>query len=135
MVISASSDVSFIMASRDIINGTYVEVGNDLDSKDVADVSLDTVLEQSGYYDVSLLAEDEQSIDHGWGYCEVDGFGSEFPESNPFFRVYYQEIREDTDNCLEAVGDEENLLSRKVILFRIQFSFICIHFKYKPLFL
>lgn len=65
MVISASSDVSFIMASRDIINGTYVEVGNDLDSKDVADVSLDTVLEQSGYYDVSLLVEDEQSIDHG----------------------------------------------------------------------
>lgn len=65
----------------------------------------------------------------------MDGFGSEFPESNPFFRVYYQGIREDTDNCLEAVGDEENLLSRKVILFRIQFSFICIHFKYKPLFL
>lgn len=65
MVISASSDVSFIMASRDIINGTYVEVENDLDSKDVADVSLDTVLEQSGYYDVSLLVEDEQSIDHG----------------------------------------------------------------------
>lgn len=59
MEISASSDVSFIMASRDITNGTYVEVGNDLDSKDVADVSLDTVLEQSGYYDVSLLVEDE----------------------------------------------------------------------------
>lgn len=56
----------------------------------------------------------------------MDGFGSEFPGSNPFFRVYYQGIREDTDNCLEAVGDEENLLSRKVILFRIQFSFICI---------
>ncbi len=54
------------------------------------------------------------------------GFGSEFPESNPFFRVYYQEIREDTDNCLEAVGDGENLLSRKVILYRIQFSLFTI---------